>query len=138
MTWKKPWPTWRLRTSSWKRTAAIWRRRSSIQRLFGPEAHCRDLERLGYPSPCPVEEVLDEVEHCPVEDSRVEELLRAREKSFQAMAEMQERCSQQQNAPPHHCGSEFLAEEMERLLQERTKLQEELSDTKQQLWRGCG
>ena len=25
------------------------------------EAHCRDLERLGYPSPCPVEQLLVEV-----------------------------------------------------------------------------
>eukprot|EP00435_Cladocopium_sp_Y103_P066159 s571_g28.t1 len=108
------------------------------------EAHCRDLERLGYPSPCPVEQLLVEVAvpsstlaatPTPVEaastadkdfqadvdaDARVQELLKAREKTFAAMAEMQERCSHQQN-------------EMEKLLRERSKLHDDLMQSNQQL-----
>lgn len=109
------------------------------------EAHCRDLERLGYPSPCPVEQLLVEVAAPPSSstlaatptpeatstadkdfqadvdaDARVQELLKAREKTFAAMAEMQERCSHQQN-------------EMEKLLRERSKLHDDLMQSNQQL-----
>eukprot|EP00438_Fugacium_kawagutii_P019506 Skav235639 [mRNA] locus=scaffold358:473816:480755:- [translate_table: standard] len=88
----------------------------------GACAHCRDLERLGYPSPCPVEQLLEEVSVAPAQeaavaaaveaqqpdlradsDARVQELLKARdsirEKSFATITELQERCSHQQNAP---------------------------------------
>eukprot|EP00434_Breviolum_minutum_P034080 symbB.v1.2.030158.t1/scaffold3368.1/size58328/5 len=102
------------------------------------EAHCRDLERLGYPSPCPVEQLLldppsqqstldapemrrPSAETVEVDaDARVRELLQAREKSFAAMTEMQERCNHQQN-------------EMEKLLLERSKLQADLMHSKAEL-----
>ncbi|CAE7431629.1 unnamed protein product [Symbiodinium pilosum] len=54
------------------------------------------------------------------QDARVKELLKAREKSFAAMADMQERCASQQS-------------EMERLVRERAGDQEELLKLRQQL-----
>ncbi|CAK9063196.1 unnamed protein product [Durusdinium trenchii] len=52
-------------------------------------------------------------------DAQIQELLKARAKSFAAMAEMQERCSHQQS-------------EMERLLKERDKLHDDLSSSNKQ------
>ena len=35
-----------------------WMNVSTFMIVFLSKAHCRDLERLGYPSPCPVEQLL--------------------------------------------------------------------------------
>ncbi|CAJ1349445.1 unnamed protein product, partial [Effrenium voratum] len=54
------------------------------------------------------------------DDTRVQELLKAREKSFAALAEMQERCRNQQA-------------EMEKLLKDRTERQEEVQQLRKKL-----